>query len=88
MKTKHTKGPWKLSEGYLIGPDDNLVKISLRENSSAHVKEEEVANARLVAAAPELLEALLEIIETEVVLENIDTRKAMAAITKATGGQP
>jgi hypothetical protein len=86
---KHTPGPWRLSEGYLIGPNDNLIKVCLRENSSAHIKDEEVANARLIAAAPELLENLQRIID-RIEENSLQTyfpsayERAKAAIAKAT----
>ena len=47
-----------------------------------------LANARLIAAAPELLEALeaaLKLIELVMPIDGVVTRKARAAITKATG---
>lgn len=55
----HTKGPWFVgrdefpNEDNIYGPDNAIV-------GGAHQSRKEVkANARLIAAAPELLEALL-----------------------------
>ena len=59
---KHTKGPWKiagqLADGYSIkAPNyDFRVAIVIR---LGHQKEVAIANARLIAAAPELLEELI-----------------------------
>ena len=63
MKTQHTKGAWKLwqrcpdTEYYVMGGNDNpsahfaIAIISTR-------KKEYIANAKLIAAAPDLLAAL------------------------------
>lgn len=59
MSSKHTPGPWTHSKGerhdffYIDSPDGDVVYVtgSLQPD---HVE----ANARLIAAAPELLEAL------------------------------
>jgi hypothetical protein len=63
---KHTKGPWE----YDTFPNDH---ISVRQVGSTNTAvaavlghrpfEEKLANARLIAAAPELLEALKNILE-------------------------
>ena len=89
-ESKHTPGPWtatisQTSEGgdfwSVYGADDiSIVYITLRK------RQELAANARLIAAAPELLEALeglcAEVDEHE--LGNPDVlRTARAAIAKA-----
>lgn len=57
---KHTSGPWKLI------PNDGLILVSTSNRPAAVIyavnskDEEYVANANLIAAAPELLEALEE----------------------------
>lgn len=54
MKTKqatHTPGPWTLKEGFgttVLNSDGRLLNLDARTN-------EGMANARLIAAAPELL---------------------------------
>lgn len=64
-ETKHTPGPWKVIEG--VSPIYNqLIGISASEGSHIGVVAEDrmalpsqwSANARLIAAAPDLLEAL------------------------------
>jgi hypothetical protein len=56
------------------------------ESERTALDEEEKANARLIAAAPELLEALKEIVGDEVVRVRRELHeKARAAIAKATG---
>lgn len=66
MSTQHTPGPWKahFEEAYFVtGPD--LGRVAMMMNlKGAHglggrrSGNESAANARLIAAAPELLEAL------------------------------
>ncbi len=105
MSTQHTPGPWELSEGdtslWAKSPLGARVRISniikhLPINGINHA-----ANARLIAAAPELLatlERLLSIANDGAVMRHetgkpawsfIDEVKtqARAAITKATNPQ-
>jgi len=98
MKYKHTPGPWQMRAA--IKPDEFDIRD---ENSSggyapiAKVKgdkrstiEQAAANARLIAAAPELLDALMtfpqSIAWTDQELWDWSA-KALAAIEKATGEQ-
>ena len=63
---KHTPGPWKahFEEAYYVtGPDRGRVAMMLNLKGAhglggRRTGEESAANARLIAAAPELLEAL------------------------------
>jgi hypothetical protein len=90
MSTKHTPGPWKIypeprhvdrfkivhaSTGYCIG-----------EAYDVSGSPENEANAHVMAAAPDLLEALKEMTETGGWMPS-DERfiRANAAIAKATG---
>lgn len=61
---KHTPGPWHIQQGddgeMLIKPIPGQVVAVVEPQAD---KEEEAANARLIAAAPELLEALMSILE-------------------------
>ena len=94
---KHTKGPWKVSHHmnaeHLVYPEVGRTPICLIAGMfSTKTKN---ANVRLIAAAPELLEALLELLNSCVLadvheeLSGIVTGetmdKARAAIAKARG---
>ena len=94
-KQQHTPGPWAyiVPDGYVVrhpqiysdfGPVANATWLG--ENKLDQLK----ANARLIAAAPELLEALEEIVSAADgdgwSQLDADLRKARAAIAKATGG--
>lgn len=90
--TKHTPGPWHVVEG-------KLTKSSLEVHANSRAicelwrswdSETELANARLIAAAPEMLEALQMIANELPCLDNLmsDKEIARAAIAKATGEAP
>jgi hypothetical protein len=94
---KHTPGPWtadKLQDRdtfniFANGFVSAMCQVSCMENSTRFTSGNEVAaNARLIAAAPELLEALLLCVDA---LEDghwQETKQAArAAIAKATGEQ-
>lgn len=60
---KHTPGPWHVldhpnREYFVYGPDGNLVANC--DGWINHTLADKQANARLIAAAPELLEACIE----------------------------
>lgn len=69
MKTKHTPGPWSV---HILGQESerpgieadgiSIVIYGVRDEDSQGIHgetyEQEMANARLIAASPELLEAL------------------------------
>lgn len=84
-KFKGTPGPWHVANGCQIrSAKDQIAKAWMMRDGEGQ------ANARLIAAAPELLEAL------NLVLDNcLDSgglaaahAKARAAIAKATGDNP
>jgi hypothetical protein len=88
---KHTPGPWaifkvRLSGMFLIG---KAADVDLA-NSDGHAMADNEADARLIAAAPDLL-AALEVCAEELrnissnVLMNAAYQNARAAISKATG---
>ena len=87
MTAAHTPGPWFVQEsdhadtGLLIKPIPGQVVAECDP-----VPEME-ANARLIAAAPELLEALQACVKL-LREDGTTTQRALAAIAKATGGQP
>lgn len=95
-KLQHTPGPWKIdlkertvrSEDSSILFDDSCYNYNDNENMAA--------DARLIAAAPEMLEALIneannQIIRAQVVkniddfIKNIGKTKIMQLIERATG---
>lgn len=103
MKTKHTPGPWET--GTQTKGSTTLVSrietgFAVAEMRNVHFREEAEANARLIAAAPELLEALQTFLTEYVQLVesgdagfwNADEEEkviaARAAIAKATGKTP
>ena len=100
MTTSHTPGPWETQElEYSFRVVDhramkfNNSRICDVQHWSAGIRgpdrEEARSNARLIAAAPDLLEALKELLDQddhgqdEIWVRN----KARAAIAKATGEQ-
>ena len=100
MSNKHTPGPWfygdwikgtkvesSASEWVEIWNIDADGSKGLPFVACKH--HDEIANARLIAAAPDLLQALIDavdLIETVSPFEGDTLRNARAAITKATGG--
>lgn len=64
MKTQHTPGPWYIEDDFI---EPNQRKISCQGLGLAltfgDTEEEAQANAALVSAAPELLEACLQLID-------------------------
>lgn len=104
---KHTPGPWGISHGGL--PGDSGFSVVSRNADAENVKvtaecwpctivsedhrRELFANARLIAAAPELLESLASCVEALDHIENTmglrinppTLDKAQAVIRKATG---
>ena len=89
--SKHTPGPWQIGKNFgsvvcdtpvpgIRGSDDT-------EYYGGHLIAESVteANARLIAAAPELLEALQDMVSDHASLSAATLAFARAAIAKATG---
>jgi len=58
MKTKHTPGTWHAHDGQIY-PEETGKTLALIPHFDAENKEQE-ANALLIAAAPEMAEALLK----------------------------
>ena len=61
MKTEHTPGPWKTNALYSQVHSENglqICEVSVNENSDKFKYEQWKANGLLIAAAPELLDAL------------------------------
>ena len=103
MSLQHTPGPWIISADPLhfyslttvIGGKANRLKNGPPQQMIVQVGgfaewQEAEANARLIAASPELLQALIDavdLIETVSPFEGDTLRNARAAIAKAAGGQ-
>lgn len=102
---KHTPGPWTLAQ-YAKGFDlpipvkehKTIAVFSIGPNHGdiAYMQhglwkdDQAIANARLIAAAPELLEALKMAVrqnEHEMLMTGEELREARSAIAKATGTQ-
>jgi protein-arginine kinase activator protein McsA len=71
-QTLHTPGPWQdndagLIYGQVTGDDDEapFVCDCCAEPGSGEYTEREKANARLIAAAPQLLDALQELVQRD-----------------------
>lgn len=78
---KHTQDEWKVILNDL-GVTIETDFIAIAEVFTSTSKFE--ANAKLIAAAPDLLEALIEMVENNVDTHHSHITKAKAAIKKAT----
>ena len=73
-RTEHTPGPWEASparRSIIIQTDDLLIAETLNRVGYDQTNEEAEANARLIAAAPELLARLRVAVAT---IEDLATR--------------
>jgi hypothetical protein len=101
-EAKHTPGPWVFLEDgrtetpenaceplTICGPKaDDLANVYSNDDATVSIaRAQAVANARLIAAAPDLLEALLNVMAMESLWGRTGTipDQARAAIAKATG---
>lgn len=108
MKTQFTPGPWQVCEkytdrhvypiGHPVGADYKHISILAEVNSCGGTPDQCKANARLIAAAPQLLAALQRLAmqtegtialhkqEGKTILQGdlVPLRQARAAITAAT----
>lgn len=90
MKTQHTPGPWTFNETIprmVSSKEGYITRDICRMDASTMSALEQDANARLIAAAPDLLEALQYLMVAHG--EQLDQAFQMAqeAIAKATGEQ-
>jgi len=58
---KHTKGPWNIGIGNDVGPDDDYYVEWVTAGPAQLHEDNAEADANLIAAAPEMLEALEEL---------------------------
>ena len=93
MSAEHTPGPWVVYDDSNNGKT-NRIEIAARGKTVARiyhsVPEEDLPNARLIAAAPDLLEALQYMVNACPAIDPSGEdahAHARAAIAKATGGQ-
>lgn len=99
---KHTPGPWEVRDSVDVYSGGRHVCDCSGADSVLHVGLENAANARLIAAAPDLLEALDDVTAAlESVLAHFEgemsphdsaqrrlmCNAARAAISRATGGE-
>jgi hypothetical protein len=88
MDAKYTPGPWTWGENfrglYGEGPDNEILTYEPYEGMWLTYCNAREANARLIAAAPDLLEALRDVLRVvDCVVVEFDV--ARAAIAKAEG---
>lgn len=96
MNAQHTPGPWGLEDrddgasGYILrGADGDLIEYIERSRYMHDIADpEQEANARLIAAAPELLEVLEWVENTGMMEHGGGGDMIRAAIAKAKGIQP
>lgn len=82
MSTKHTPGPWKMNGPTLVGNGYNIGSVN------SHRTTEGEANANLISAAPELLEACERMANAKSLGEKNEARRlARLVIAKAKGHQ-
>ena len=85
---KHTPGPWRANSSWIESPQMALrvAVIDWPKRGRAPKSENEAkANARLIAAAPEMYEALNALLEQYGVHSNHAIKMAIDAKTKAEG---
>jgi len=88
---KHTLAPWKIERGKnysneILGKSKTGKDWVIARTTAAKVgRRADDANARLIAAAPDLLAALKEVMPYIVGDKNVPWRDAQASIAKAEG---
>ena len=97
-KVGHTPGPWEYLEddcsdderhGVIAKCNDLWIATCLRSGTEASTEAEAEANARLIAAAPDLLavlQSLLSYVECDGQVHGPIVTVARVVIAKATGG--
>lgn len=84
-KFKGTTGPWEASEGIIY--QDSGIQGHIAETCNFFDKDQQELNSKLIAAAPELLAALQDLIENQIYSTekcmSLNISKAREAINKA-----
>jgi hypothetical protein len=94
--SKHTPAPWKAHESTSIDPEWATVQAGQSIIANVNADTRQMANAHLIAAAPELLEAIKALLKYDPDWARVDPNgfeelwnkvaiKARAAIAKANG---
>ena len=87
MSAKHTPGPWShaIPGDSFVGSDRGLICKRPAVSGGGDAPKSWDDNARLIAAAPELLEFVKEWLDRQGSDENYMTAKARSVIAKAIG---
>lgn len=94
--SKHTPGPWEVAyqdkNGQSVVKGKHIEVATCWHHCVGSIEKEMHSNARLIAAAPDLLEALQMLLKRVIVgydglPQGYGVSKARAAIAKATGDQ-
>ncbi|MGB4499148.1 MAG: hypothetical protein WBI40_10675 [Methylococcaceae bacterium] len=86
--SNHTPAPWSVSNfttGSVFSGNNMVASVYPCEMDDESKSIEREANANLIAAAPDMLEALIGMMNVTVMSKNGELEKARAAIAKATG---
>lgn len=85
-KTKHTQGEWSLEYDFSIVMQNQIVCSRIAPDNAS--REEVIANAKLIASAPEILEALKKMVLWANIKDGSPSQslrdEAIKAIRKAT----
>lgn len=84
---KHTPGPWKLKKWNIYGADGyGVTSIPDASPSEGGNPPVDKANAKLIAAAPQMLEALIAFLtDQDECISGRTSRLCLAAVRKAGG---
>lgn len=85
MNTQHTPAPWTVSGKQVKSIDHGKRYTVATANNPKFTDEANASNARLIAAAPDLLACLLDVLDADGDLDAMDFNRYRAAIAKATG---
>jgi hypothetical protein len=85
MKNTHTPGPWQVyNGGAIIGTIEYASGVEYIANVR-HIPNESMANARLLASAPDMFDALQAIVDAYGERDTLLMAQVKAALAKAKG---